>query len=164
MNPARPLMVLLAAGFLVACAATEPRPNLTPASGPPAARAMPVSGQGCPFGVRGAKVSIENVSRGVILTFVVPSDAGVEALREQVKNVAAQHGPGAHMGPGHDGEHGSGDGHGIHFSDMPPVETTFQPIDGGARLHVLANEPSDVRAVQTQMWSRVEHLAAGQCR
>lgn len=100
----------------------------------------------------------------MILTFVMSADGSVDELRERVRHVSMQHGAGAHKGPGHHGAHGSGDGHGIHFSDMPPVVTTFQETEGGARLHVLANEPADVRALQTRMWTRIEQVASGECR
>jgi hypothetical protein len=164
MNLVRATIHAAAAVILVACASAEPSPPLVPASGPPAARAVPITGSGCAFGVRGAKASIENVSMGVIVTFTVEDAASVEELRDRVKNVAAQHGPGAHEGMGHDGAHGSRDHHGLHLSEMPPVETSSQSVDGGARLHVLARSTADVRSVQNQMWSRIETVAASSCQ
>ncbi len=160
MNPTRASLHVLAALFFVACV-SEPKPVATALPGPSASVAVP--GSECALGVRGAKVSMEKVARGVILTFVIAGDGSVDDLRMRVEHIAKQHGPGAHLGPGHDGQHGSGDGHGIHLSDLPPVETSFQSIEGGARLQILATESSDVSEVQERMRAPLQRVATSQC-
>jgi hypothetical protein len=81
----------------------------------------------------------------------------------RVKNTSQQHGKGAHLGVGHDGMHGTGEGHGLHFADFPPVRTDFEPIEGGARLHVLAVNDGDIRVVRERLNERLPQLQTGKC-
>jgi len=147
---------LLAFVALAACA-PEPRP-LVPAAGPPSSTAT-----GCPLGIPGAKISVEDVQRGVVVTLTATDPAVIDRLRKRVWDIAEQYGPGAHRGSGHDGTHGDGGGHGLRLSELPPINTSFQSWDAGARLHVLAVSDSDVRQVQIRMYERVEQAAAGKC-
>jgi hypothetical protein len=149
-----PLGALL---FLAACASPAPRP-LAPAAELPA-----TSGDGCPLGVKGAKVTMQAIEKGAVVTFTAATPATLDELRLRVKNTSEQHGKGAHRGVGHNGTHGTGEGHGMHFSDFPPVHTDFEVVDGGARLHVLAVSEGDVRVVRERLNERLPQLQTGKC-
>lgn len=117
---------------------------------------------GCALGVAGATVSTEDTADGIALSFV--SLDKPEEMRERANDAAAQHGPGARMGRGHDGRHLSGADHGLMMMQMPPARTVADDIEGGARIRFVAADASDTTLLRTKLRERAAAMNALGCR
>lgn len=140
------LLVLVAACSPVAMAAqTDPEPSTT-----------------CPFGVRGARVELENTSDGVQIKLRAFGD--VEEVRRRAVDAAAMYGPGAHQGLGHDGQHGTGERHGFGLGQLGvPVSTLVENTPDGARILVWPKQPEDLDKMRTALAKRESRARAGKC-
>src|SRR3954447_2786351 len=90
-----------------ACTTAQPPPTLTQGAVP----------RGCPLGIQGATVVASDTPEGIALSF--SSKDRVAELRDRAVDAASQHGPGEHLGQGHDGRHGSGGDHGLQMMQAP---------------------------------------------
>lgn len=117
--------------------------------------------RGCPLGVPGAIVSVQDTDDGVALAFV-SADKPVE-LRERVHYAAAQHGPAQKLGLGHDGKHGDGGDHGLQAFQMPPMYAGVEDLDKGARLVLTPVDAADRDALRAKARERAEHMMTSAC-
>ena len=143
----------------------------------------------CPMYVEGTSVQAENVEGGAALTFVTTGD--VAALRERVRNMASAHESHAmheaqefDMGgttrPGETDEAAAakiGDAEdaddGVSAGGMPQgstagygevdADTRVEDIEGGARLFLIATNPSDVEDLRIEIEHHAQRMAAGEC-
>lgn len=116
----------------------------------------------CPLGVPDTRVSLEESSDRVTLTFATVADR-VPSLRGRVAEQAAQNGPGKHQGAGHEGMHGTAHGHGLQLWDMPSLRAIVEDTPDGARLHVMPLDPADLATVRAKMRERVRALDDKDC-
>jgi hypothetical protein len=115
----------------------------------------------CPLGVRGTVIAIRDVGEGVELTFTSRDHA--DEVRRRVLEVSAVHGAGAHRGVGHEGEHGIGQGHGLHLGDLPPMSAAFEEVPGGARLQLAAIDPEHASTVRDEVRRRASSMQNRVC-
>lgn len=131
-----------------------------------AAREAPIlhapTSTSCPLGVPGTEIAARDVEGGLELTFV--SRDHVADLRRRALDVSAAHGPGAHLGVGHNGEHGSGQGHGLHLSDLPPMSIAFEEIPNGATLRFTPIEPDQTTTVRQELRRRADFIQTTECQ
>ena len=116
----------------------------------------------CPLGVPETRIDVEDAPDGVDAVFKTSSEH-VNDLRHRVRDQAAIHGPDAHLGTGHGGVHGTGQGHGMRLWDMPAREASAVDIDGGARLHVVASDAAHVAELRARVRERVATLDSHDC-
>ncbi|HVY46829.1 MAG TPA: hypothetical protein VHB21_13170 [Minicystis sp.] len=116
----------------------------------------------CPLGVEGAKIAVEDVDGGVDVTITSSPDRVAE-LRRRVRDAAKLHGPGAHEGMGHDGEHLGHQRHGLRLTSLPPVTTSVEDVDGGARLRLAALVPDEVDRLRERIRDNVSFVTSGPC-
>jgi hypothetical protein len=116
----------------------------------------------CPLGVPDARIDVEDVPDGVDAVFTT-SSVHVNDLRHRVRDQAAIHGPDAHLGTGHGGVHGTGQGHGMRLWDMPAREASVVEVDTGARLHVVASDGAHVAELRARVRERVATLDSHDC-
>lgn len=138
-----------------------PRP--TEVAGPPAAPAGPpaeprtrAAERPCPMQVEGTSVEVTDIEGGAALTFVNTDD--VPDLRRRVEQMAQMHEQrhGAARGRGMEQQGGMGMGH-------VAVQTRVEPIEGGARLIILAEDPKEIAQVQQHARMMAGHMEAGEC-
>lgn len=151
------LITALALG-LVACAETSSHPAADPASVKSAEAT-----RSCPFGVKGAQVLVSDTNDGVTMTFSTTPDK-LDDLRERVADAAAMHGPGEQVGKGHDpsmpgARHGDGGNHGLKAMQFPPMRAVADKVDGGVRLTLSAQVPTDAPAIQAKARERAKAMA-----
>lgn len=115
-----------------------------------------------PLGVPDTCIYIEDTPNGADVTFTT-TPSYVSALRSRVREQAAMHGPGAHKGRGHSGVHGTAPGHGLRLWDMPIGAVDEVEIDRGARLEVVASDPSKVAELRAHLRERAARLRASDC-
>lgn len=116
----------------------------------------------CPLGVPETRIEVEDVPDGVDAVFTTGS-AHVNDLRRRVRDQAAIHGPEAHLGTGHGGVHGTGQGHGMRLWDMPAREAFVVELADGARLHVVASDAAQVADLRARVRQRVATLDSRDC-
>lgn len=150
LGPALASLLLVAAG----CTAAE--------TTPPPASTRKEAVVGCPLGVAGAKVSVEEVPDGIVLRFTSADNA--KEMRERANDAAAQHGPGQGMGLGHDGRHGDGAAHGLQLMQAPPSRTVATDIEGGASIHVVPSAETDKTELRAKLRERAAAMNAMACR
>jgi len=140
--------------LLVGCTAAEP------AQPPASARKEAVVG--CPLGVAGGKVSVEEVPDGIVLRFTSADKA--KEMRERANDAAAQHGPGQGMGLGHEGRHGDGAAHGLQLMQAPPSRSVATDIEGGASIHFAPSSETDKTELRAKLRERAAAMNAMACR
>lgn len=116
---------------------------------------------GCPFGVDGAQVLVEDTSDGVVMTFT--STTHVSELRERSRDAAMAYGPGEHRGLGHGGHHGEGGKHGLQAMQLPPVKANWEEINEGARIRLVPALADDLPALRSKAREGVMRMAT-RCR
>jgi hypothetical protein len=152
------LTLVVTTAVTTACAAPRVQPNL---AGRTVLRSEMPARAPCPLGMTGATVAAEDRVDGVDVIFTSKDDT-IE-LRERVAAAAAQHGPLAHAGRGHDGRHGRGGRHGLQTASLPPVSLRAVDVDDGARLQVVPKHEGDLAGVRAQVHERVAKLATSPC-
>lgn len=135
----------------VGCARQEP-PALAPAE-------LPL---GCALGVPGSKVVAEDTPDGIALLFT--SKERPEEMRARAYDAAAQHGPGSHMGHGHEGRHGQGADHGLRMIQGPPARSVAEDIEGGARIRFVAVDATESDALRMKLRKQAGESNATRCR
>lgn len=140
----------------------------------------------CPMNVQGTSVQAENIAGGAALVFVTTGD--VAALRERVRNMATSRestsmseplemglnqptrpgdaegsAVGAKIGDADDGVSAGGMSDESMSGEPVDVDTQVEDIDDGARLLLIATNPSDVETLRTQTEQQAERLTAGEC-
>jgi hypothetical protein len=144
-------VALLAAGCTTAQGQQTP-PHLTQAD----------TRHGCALGVGGGAVSAEDTPEGIALSFTSMDKA--EEMRERVNDAAAQHGPGARMGRGHDRRHAEGGDHGLQMMQMPPAHSAAEDIEGGARIRFVPVDAADKEGLRTKLRERAASMNAQSCK
>jgi hypothetical protein len=143
----------------------------------------------CPMHVQGTSVQAEDVEGGVALVFVTTGDVG--ALRERVRNMAATHEAhgmhsesradtqetmrpestdaataGAKIGDADDGVSAGGmpqDSTARPATAMMEVDTRVEDVADGARLVLIATNPTDVEALRIETGQHAQRMSAGDC-
>lgn len=116
----------------------------------------------CPFGIRGARISMTDTEDGVLIELRAYGD--VADLRRRAHDAAAMYGPGAHKGVGHDGAHGSGEHHGLGLARLGvPVRAEAADTPEGARIVVRPVAASDLEAMRKALRERDERARTGPC-
>jgi hypothetical protein len=118
--------------------------------------------KGWALGVPDTCVYVENTPAGadVIFTTTPPY---VAQLRRRVGEQAESHGPGKHVGAGHAGVHGTAHGHGLRLWAMPVDSVRETETDRGARLDVIASEPSKVPELRAHLRERAATMRDRGC-
>jgi len=111
------------------------------------------------LGVPDTKVQITDTKEGVALTFTTWNR--VDELRRRVRDAAAMHGPHAHMGLGHSGQHELGQGHGLRLADMPVGRAEVDDVDLGARLRLDAVDGLRVADLRSRIRTRIDDIRLG---
>ena len=147
---------IIALALLAAAAACtsgqSPSPSLTQADAP----------RGCPLGVSGANVTVENTPDGIALSFRSPDR--VAEMRERANDAAAQHGPGQSLGRGHEGKHAEGGEHGLQLMQMPGSRSVATDIEGGARVRFVPIDPADTESLRSKLRERASVMNAASCK
>ena len=112
-------------------------------------------GTGCPLGVEGARVTVEDTTDGVALTFTTVTR--VDELRTRARTASLMHGAGKQQGAGHDGVHGQGGHHGLHAMHLPPATGTVDDVADGARIRLVPFDAADLSRLR-------EHAREGAAR
>jgi hypothetical protein len=143
----------VAVGVGVGCVApSAERPTIEE---PSAGLAHP--NQACPLGLGGVDMAVQDTDAGVDIYFM--STGHVDELQRRVRDVAAMHGPGAHMGMGHAGKHDGRGKHGLLLWAPPLVRVTVNDSDTGATLHLSAVDPAQRDEVRQTIRQRTVRLA-----
>jgi hypothetical protein len=131
---------------------TQAGPPPTQVAGPPTAAAE----RPCPMQVEGTRVQVADIEGGAALTFTTTSD--VPDLRRRVEQMAQMHQQrhGAARGGGMGQQGGMGMGH-------VAVQTRVEPIEGGARLIILAEDRAEIAQVQQHARMMAGHMERGDC-
>lgn len=117
--------------------------------------------RGCALGVPGSKVVAEDTPDGIALRFT-SKDRPAE-MRERASDAAAQHGAGAKMGVGHDGQHAQGADHGLQMAQGPAARSAAQDIEGGARVRFVATNASETDALRAKLHKQADAMNATSC-
>ncbi len=149
------ICMLVVAQGLVACgggSSSEPPP------------VSPYSGiiRACPLGVPETRIDTLDTQDGIDVVFRT-TPTHVAELRGRVESQAAEHGPAAHQGPGHDGMHGLSHDHGMRLWDMPANTATTVETSDGSILSVHANDANKRDDLRAQVRARVQHLESQDC-
>jgi hypothetical protein len=131
---------------------TQAGPPPTQVAGPPTAAAD----RPCPMQVEGASVQATDVEGGAALTFTTTGN--VQDLRRKVDQMAQMHQQrhGATPGRGMGQQGGMGMGH-------VAVQTRVEPIEGGARMIIMAEDPAEIAQVQQHARMMAGHMERGDC-
>jgi hypothetical protein len=117
---------------------------------------------GCPLGVPGAVVDIVDVPGGADVLLTAPPWQLAD-LRRHLAPIASLYGPNARRGQGHDGEHLDDRGHGLQLAELPALTATVEDIDGGSRLHLLAEDPTQAEKLRDRLQKRAIELRGMPC-
>ena len=101
----------------------------------------------CPLGVPGTRIEVTDTAGGVDLTLTSDPDRVAE-LQVRARDAANLGGAGTHSGLGHDGDHLGSHRHGLRLTSLPPVQTSVDDLEAGARIHVTALVPAHAEAVR----------------
>ena len=145
-----PLLLAL----LAACGAAPP-----PATAPPAPRSgqMERAMEHCPSAVPGAHTAVIDIDGGVALDITAQAAEAQGWIREAAQ-LHAQMGPPTDEHNRHTGRHG-GPGRTGHCPVLHDgTQVTFVPIDGGARVTVLAVDTATLDALRAETRERVMSL------
>ncbi len=134
-----------------------------PSAGKPTTLTAARMPTGCPLGVSGALATVDDTADGVGITFLVASDR-LDELRIRARHAAAMHGPDAHLGPGHAGEHGTGGQHGLQAMQLPPSRATTNDVEAGARILLVPVDPADREALVAKVHEGVRRMNVSACR
>lgn len=118
--------------------------------------------RGCPLGVPGGVVTTERTEEGMALLFTSQDHPGV--MRVRAREAAAQHGPGQHVGRGHNGAHGHGGDHGLQLMQMPAAHSIATDIEGGARVRFEAVDPAEAEALRAKLQARAAAMNNAICK
>ncbi len=149
-----PALVVVVAS-LAACA-TEGQPPVKTAG---ASITQAETSSACPLGVPGAHVVVDDTDVGVMMTFTATADR-LGDLRERARDAAAMHGPGQHLGKGHDGRHSMGGDHGLKAMQLPPAFAGEEDIDGGARIRLTPADAADRDVLRAKVRERATAMMA----
>lgn len=116
---------------------------------------------GCPLGVRGATVVAEDTADGIALSFTSRDKS--DEMRKRANDAAAQHGPGEHVGGGHEGRHGQGGDHGLQMLQSPTARSIAEDIDNGARIRFVPADPAEKELLRAKLRGRADAMNAGSC-
>jgi hypothetical protein len=117
----------------------------------------------CPFGLRGARVAVENTRDGADVVMTAFGDA--TELRHRARDAAAMYGPGAHRGLGHHGQHGDGKQHGLSLGTLGvQVVAAEEDTPDGARIHVASVDPQEKQRMRAALVARVDDARTGECK
>jgi hypothetical protein len=131
-----------------------------PANDPTSIRQAPVNRPDtCAFGVKDAVASVEDRENGIALTIV--SRNNVAEVRTRVRSAAEMRGAGSHQGPGHEGQHGTGDHHGLQGMQLPPARVWVEDVDQGARVLLTATDPAEAPRLRSTVRDRALRMNAG---
>lgn len=114
------------------------------------------SPRGCPLGVPGAQVTVEDTLDGVAMTFT--SKDKTDELRARARTSAAMYGP-QQAGIGHEGQHGQGGHHGLQPMQMPPVYTSTEDVENGARIRLAPVDPNDLGTLRAKARERAAAMS-----
>jgi len=135
-----------------ACSTAQaPTTSLTKADAP----------RGCPLGVAGATVVAEDTPEGIALSFT-SKDRPAE-MRVRANDAAAQHGPGEHLGAGHEGHHGQGGDHGLQMMQGPVARSASDDIESGARIRFQPADPAEKELLRARLRERADAMNALTC-
>jgi len=112
----------------------------------------------CPLGVSGALVIFKETENGAQLTFTTSKDEQVADLRERAGYASAVHGPGEHLGKGHEGKHGHGGHHGLKAMQLPPSQVGAENVEGGARISFQPVDKADLETLRTKLRERAREM------
>lgn len=162
--------VLVAAIAAAGAACAGPRASQAPPAPPAQADAShdanPMGAMGmerhCPMAVPGTQVVADDTPDGEAITFTTSSDRVAE-LRSRVHAMAELHN--RRMQAGGMGSTGSGSASAeqgpmqLPRPEMPPPSrATVEDVDGGARVVVTPNDPSDAGQLRTVLRVHAEHM------
>jgi hypothetical protein len=117
----------------------------------------------CPFGVRGARLSMSDTEDGVVIALRAYGQ-DVTELRKRARDAAAMYGPGAHRGLGHDGAHGGGEHHGLGLARLGvPVSAVAEDTAEGAKITVVPKVAADLEKMRQALHERESRTRAGTC-
>ena len=145
------LALLAALSVSVAGCSRPSTPSLTQAELP----------RGCALGVPGSTVVAEDIPDGIALVFT--SNDRPDEMRERANDAAAQHGPGARMGRGHEGRHGQGADHGLQMIQGPAARSAAEDVEGGARIRFVASDPGETEALRTKLRKQADAFNTTTC-
>lgn len=134
--------------FAAACTSATPKGETT------VTRAD--TSHGCPLGVEGAQVTVEDTPDGVAMTFV--SKDKTDEMRTRARSSAAMYGP-QKAGPGHEGKHAQGGHHGLQPMQMPPAYATTEDVEAGARIRLSPVDPSDLGTLRAKARERATAMS-----
>ena len=141
---------------LVVPACTEGPPTKTAVDAPRPIEPPP-KGIECALGVDGTVVVYAETAAGARLSFLAPPPAQAD-LRERARDAAAWHGPGSHLGKGHEGRHGMGGQHGLQIAQLPPASLVESDIEGGAVIDFTAGDARDTAALRAKVSARAAEM------
>ncbi len=104
----------------------------------------------CPVAVPGTSITVEDTPTGAALVFVTTGDIQKLLARAQAFVAAL---PDHHAG-------------GHRFADMIATQATatVHDVDHGARIDLVATNPNDISALQSEARMHAQHLATGSCK
>ena len=152
----------LVPAFVLAMAACRGSGNDQPGAATTTTHAEPHAISVCPLGVPETRVSMSEEPDRVVVDFRTPK-ARVPDLRARVAYQIGQNGPERREGPGHDGKHGSADGHGLRLWEMPPSRAIIEETPDGAKLHVKPLADGDLPVLVAKMRERIRALEEKDC-
>ncbi|MBS2027610.1 MAG: hypothetical protein JST54_06890 [Deltaproteobacteria bacterium] len=131
------------------------------ASGPPRSGAASITAETtggiCPFAVPGTRVVTSKVEGGAALDFTTHK-GGVAELRRRVAAVAERHNALHDLGGTAVASRSNAPGHGVSGGEVPPMNSakaSVEDIDGGARVILTPQDPSQLQVLRQHVESRV---------
>jgi hypothetical protein len=126
----------------------QPQQQQQQPKAPESSQANPESDQtNCPDFVRGSKLTVNEIDRGVQVTVTTPKSGSVQSLRTMTHNAAGyvesneRHGSAAPSKQG---------GQQAQQGQLPPLDITVTDIADGAKVNVKAKNSGDIPAVREQ--------------
>ena len=127
--------------FALILAATNSRAQ-TPGQDDDEAQSQPAS---CPLFLRGSKLTVRKIDRGVQLTITTSNPESVHPVRTMTHNAAS-------YVESYERPHG-----------LPPLELTVADVTGGAKMSVKAENAADVAPLQEQAKKLAELWRTDDC-
>lgn len=155
----------------------QPAPPPSQAATAPPANMEGMPPGACPMAVPGTQLAAAETRDGEAVTFTTTPDRAAE-LRTRVRAMAEMHNRHHQGGDGMGGMHG-----GLHHGEMmgggsmgssgggdamammpPPSRAAVEDVEGGARLIVTPNDPSDLDRLRSAVRMHAEHMQqSGTC-